>query len=162
VEGLVHFVPLSLNPHVLSLLVDAQANEEGLEEVAPYTVRSVAVELSWIAKECEVCQRSFGTVAKSFDGATELLLDETLLQGGLFQLLPEPRDRVGAACCQIDKTFFLCFQLLQLTSQPCFRLLVCYQKRVDGFGDQVGEVVDRLGIEPLRRHELDDLVFEQV
>ncbi|WP_141897015.1 hypothetical protein [Paramicrobacterium agarici] len=157
---MVHLVALHLDPNVLAVLVDAQAHEEGFEEVASDVVRCVAVELPRVAEQREVCQRCFCAVAQAIDGAGELLLDEALLQRCLFQLVAEARDSVGSVRGEIDQTFLLSFQLLELAGEAGFGLFVGRKEHVDGLLDKAGEILDRLAVELLRVHELDDLIFE--
>lgn len=44
VEGPVHLVPFGFHMEAVLVLVDAQAIEEGLEQIPAYLVRSIAVE----------------------------------------------------------------------------------------------------------------------
>ncbi|WP_298868512.1 hypothetical protein [uncultured Microbacterium sp.] len=62
-------------------------------------------------------------------------MDQPLLEDRVFQLLAEPRDCVGAAGGQVDETLFLRLELLELSREPCFGLLVGGEEHVDRFGD---------------------------
>jgi len=162
VEGPVHLVPFGFHVEAVLVLVDAEAIEEGFEQISAHLVGSVAVEGAGVAQQLQIRKGRLGAVFQPFGGSGQALLHRALLQVGLLKLLAKLRDVDDSTSGEVDQAILLRDEFCQLLSECVLGFLVSFEECVDSVSDELAHGVDHRRIEALPADRLDDLLLENL
>ncbi|NYF28058.1 hypothetical protein [Microbacterium sp. JAI119] len=121
-QDVVCLVPLRRDPETLVGYVDDELREECRQKLSSNSIGGVLVECARVHQELEIGQCAVGAMLEAIGRELEFLLDGGTLEGRLLDACPDLAHRQGAGCRELDKTFFLCFELLELFLELCLHV----------------------------------------